>query len=182
MTDPFRKLITDTYLEYCKSDQTYSEWADRVFICVVCESSMKRTSMNNHLNTVKHKKALKQKFNINSDVNTYNKKLFKTRQPYAMISGLYNRKEILNKLPVFKINLTTSYFFDFKEFCEIYDDSKRYIEYLKLLTNTTLAQLMSDHRLGNYCMYNMVDSGQIDNYGSLIPSKMKLYRPQKNVI
>ena len=184
MTDPFRELIQQTYLEYSKSNQSYADWADKIFTCTVCGSEMKRTSMNNHLRTTKHQKILKEKYNINSNiVIKKNPKQLKFRQRnfHSLKPEIYNRNtHLTDKLPTFGINLTTCYLFDFEKFCEIYEDAKPYYNYLKLLKSKTFAQLLSDHRLETFCMYRMIDSGQVDDFGSLIPSVMKKNRPQKD--
>lgn len=92
---------------------------------------------------------------------------------------LYNRKPYLNHLlPDFWVHLTTSYLFDFDAFEKKYTDSKPYIKFFKLLKSRQFSQLLSDHRLDKYCMYNMIDNGKLDDFGSLIPSQMKKNRPK----
>ena len=48
----------------------------------------------------------------------------------------------------------------------------RYSLYLRLLSNKVRAQLKSDLRIGLYTFQEIIDSGQLDEMGSLIPSEM----------
>lgn len=93
---------------------------------------------------------------------------------------IYNKKSNPPPLPdEFEVILgSSSGAFDFTIFCKMYPDSKPYIYFMKNIKKQVLLQLLSDHRKGYYCLYQMIDSGKIDGYGCLIPSAMRDLRPQ----
>lgn len=95
--------------------------------------------------------------------------------------GVYNRKTwgLERELPKFNPEIVGSSKarINIQEFFDTYKDSKDYCVFLKNLRSRFLSQLLSDHRRNKYCMYRMIDSGQIDHYGSYTADYMKSLRP-----
>jgi len=93
----------------------------------------------------------------------------------------YNRKKQFLELPSeFDTNLSgSSGALDFKTFFKTYRDAWEYRYFLMNMRMTPLMQLLADHRKNRYCMYKMIDSGKVDDYGCLIASAMKELRPKK---
>ena len=96
----------------------------------------------------------------------------------------YNRKKYKKRkrLPKFNISLCGRRTICKREFFDTYQDTEPYRLYLTNVRSTALVQLLSDHRKNYYCLYDMIDSGQIDDYGCLIPSAMQKLRPKRNYV
>ena len=101
-----------------------------------------------------------------------------------MPPNLYNRKPELkdNPLPDFYVNIvgSSSGQFNMRLFIATYPDAKDYIRYLRCLRGKAISELLSNHRRNVYDMYEMIDSGKVDDFGCLLPYAMKNLRPKKN--
>ena len=93
----------------------------------------------------------------------------------------YNRKPkgtMPEELPEFDVYVSPSTSAGRERLFDDFPDSRPYREYLHQLKSPAFSQLLSDHRKNYYCMYDMIDSGQVDKYGCFIPEVMKSIRPQ----
>lgn len=91
---------------------------------------------------------------------------------------LYDRKPLSNeKLPVFVPSRCTTCHLDIKSYLETYPEMRPYKFFIFQLRNHIFSRLLSDHRLNKYCLYSMIDSGQIDKFGCIIPTAMAKLRP-----
>jgi len=98
-----------------------------------------------------------------------------------MTPGIYNRNPALKgkPLPHFSVTIggTSSGQIDLRRFLKIYKDAIPYRKFLFNIKGRTLLELLSNHRRNNYCMYEMIDSGAVDNFGCFYPNVMAELRP-----
>ena len=95
-------------------------------------------------------------------------------------NGIYNRKNDSDDidLPEFKITITGSSSIrrNLKEFFIEYPQFISYKNFFHNLRGRVITQLLSDHRLGKYDMWDMINSSKLDEYGCLHREAMKQLR------
>ena len=98
-----------------------------------------------------------------------------------MKSGVYNRKVDMQDmdLPKFQVNIvgSSSGQFDMRDFLKTYPDCLPYKNFLHNVRGKAITELLSNHRMGKYDMYSMIDSGQVDDFGCLTRDAMSRLRP-----
>ena len=82
-------------------------------------------------------------------------------------------------LPKFKVTIVGSSRgkFDMRDFFKTYPDCLPYKNFLHNVRKKAITELLSNHRRGNYDMYSMIDSGQVDDFGCLTRDAMRKLRP-----
>jgi len=98
-----------------------------------------------------------------------------------MPPNLYNRKPDLNhkQLPDFYVSIvgSSSGQFDLRRFLATYEDAQPYRTFFRNIRGRAITELLSNHRRNIYCLYNMIDSGKVDDFGCLYPEAMAKIRP-----
>ena len=61
ITDPYKKVISDTYNEYCTSNLKFQYWKHKKIYCPICDSHILYPRSSEHKYTKKHENNLKKK-------------------------------------------------------------------------------------------------------------------------
>ena len=58
ITDPYKKVISDTYNEYCTSNLKFQYWKHKKIYCPICDSHILYPRSSEHKYTKKHENNL----------------------------------------------------------------------------------------------------------------------------